>query len=115
MPDKTGLSEVQKDFVKTVKECAEVCLYTHSYCMRQGGEHTEPMHMNIMMDCVEICETMSKFALRESENLHLLMDACAEICRQCAESCEEFKDDETMATCAQTCRECQEACESHNM
>ena len=113
MPDKTALDQKMKDFVKGVSECAEVCLYTHAYCMRQGGEHAESMHMNVMMDCDKICDTTAKYGLRESENLDQLARVCGDICRQCAESCEQdqFADDEKMQTCAETCRECQEMCE----
>ena len=81
----------------------------------QGGKHTEPAHLKLLMDCSEICQACAHFMLRGSEFHTQLCAVCAQVCAQCAENCEQFGDDETMQACAKSCRRCAESCEQMSM
>jgi hypothetical protein len=35
---------------------------------------------------------------------------CADVCKACEESCEQFPDDAQLKACADACRSCAEAC-----
>jgi hypothetical protein len=70
----------------------------------------EPSHLRLMLDCVEICGVSADFMLARSDYSSLTCDTCADICQDCAKSCEEFGGDTMMEACALACRECAEKC-----
>jgi hypothetical protein len=90
-------------------DCFSICKNTLSYCIRQGGEHAELKHLSVMMDCAEICNTAAAFMLSGSTNHALTCGACADICKQCAQSCYAFNDSQ-MKECADMCTKCAKSC-----
>lgn len=101
-----------EDDIKTMTDCYLECTKTLQHCLKMGGEHASPEHINLLMDCAKICNLASDFASRGSANHKALCKLCADICRQCAEQCESMADDdEEMKKCAEKCRECAEVCE----
>lgn len=93
-------------------ECYSTCLETVNYCLQQGGKHATPEHINILMDCAEICRTSANFMLRGSSFHAYTCDVCAEICIVCADECAPFSADEQMQACADICRRCADSCEA---
>lgn len=88
--------------------CHRTCLHeAMNHCLETGGDHTEPTHFRLMLDCADICRTSADFMLRGSELHALTCGVCAEVCRRCAESCDRI---EGMADCASACRTCAEHC-----
>jgi hypothetical protein len=106
-----AMSAEMQQCIDNCQECHGVCLQTVMHCLEMGGEHAQPQHIRLMLDCAEICETSANFMLRNSPLHGRTCGLCAEICVQCAEDCERFKDDEMMQQCAQVCRRCAESCE----
>lgn len=96
--------------IQNCTSCAQICLETISYCLRKGGQHAEADHIRLLLDCVEICQTCTNFMVRGSELHRLTCGVCSEICRRCAESCEQMKEDEQMIACAEACRRCADSC-----
>lgn len=97
--------------IEDCTECHRVCLATARYCLDQGGEHAEPEHVSLLLDCAQICATSADFMIRKSELHGLTCGTCAEICRRCAESCERMTSGSLMRECAEVCRRCAESCE----
>ena len=96
--------------IEACNDCRDECekmLFQH--CLKVGGKHVEQKHIQLMADCVEICQTAANFMLRGSDNATATCGVCAEICDSCADSCEEL---DGMEDCAKTCRECAETCRS---
>jgi len=99
-----------------MEECIEDCIECHhvcfelamNHCLERGGEHTEPAHFRLMINCAEICQTTANFMLSGSDLHTLTCDLCAEICRRCADDCEQF---DGMDECVEACRRCAETCE----
>lgn len=90
-------------------DCHVSCLsMAMTHCLEMGGEHADPRHMTLMLDCAEICQTTLNFMARNSDHHAHLCRECAEICRACAASCEQL---EGMEECAQACRRCAESCD----
>jgi hypothetical protein len=107
----TGLvsDRVQK-CIDECTNCHHICLATVQHCLKKSGKHAEPRHITLLLDCAEICQTSANFMLRGSQ-LHVnTCMVCAEVCTRCAESCEQFSDDEQMRACAEACRSCAESC-----
>jgi hypothetical protein len=92
-------------------ECHQVCLETLTHCIGLGGRHAEAAHLQLLLDCADMCRTAEDFMLRHSERHGLTCGICAEICERCAESCRRIGgDDGQMERCWATCRRCAEAC-----
>ena len=105
--------QMDTDMQRCIEECQtchSVCLATVPHCLQMGGQHAEPRHIRLLLDCAEICQTSANFMLRGSD-LHMRTCAvCAEVCEQCAQDCERMSDDAHMRACAETCRRCADSC-----
>ena len=95
--------------IAMIAACAQVCEQTIMHCLEAGGDHADPAHIALLMDCASICSLNTTFLLRESEFSEEVMELCAEVCDTCADSCDELEGEE-MERCAKACRECAEAC-----
>lgn len=104
-------TEESNDLLAHLEECEEMCLLSQMYSLRQGGDFAERSHMRWLMDCADICSITKKFYIRDSEYAGDLLNICAYVCDDCAESCEKFFEDEHMKNCAKVCRDCAEKCE----
>lgn len=87
-------------------ECQET-LFTH--CLEESGDHMEPNHVRIMMDCIQICQAAADSMTRMSPVHKAICEACASVCEDCAKSCEEIGGAH-MKKCAETCLECARTC-----
>jgi hypothetical protein len=90
--------------------CHSICLTTVTHCLETGGRHAEAAHIQLMLDCAEICQTSANFMLRGSDLYSRTCAICAGICERCARDCELFGDDAYMRACAEACRRCAETC-----
>ena len=102
-------AEMQK-CIDACDECRAACLATVTYCLEKGGEHAEPEHIRLLLDCAEICATSAGFMLRGSDLHRKVCGVCADVCERCAESCEAMGDDAQMRACANACRQCAKSC-----
>jgi hypothetical protein len=91
-------------------ECARICSETISYCLGKGGDHVAPEHIKALLDCAQICVTSAGFMARQSPSHPQLCGVCADVCKRCEESCEQFGDDAQMKRCADICRKTAESC-----
>ena len=98
-----------------MQRCIEQCLACYqscqrmalNHCLERGGRHVEPQHFRLMIDCAEICRTRAAFMLSGSPRHRLTCGVCAELCRACADSCEQLGD---MQECVDACRACARSC-----
>lgn len=98
-----------------MKQCIEKCLDCYrtcreaalNHCLEAGGDHVEPHHFRLMINCADICNTAADFMLSNSELHGRICAACADVCEACAKSCEEVGE---MDECVRACRECAEGC-----
>lgn len=99
-----------KRCIENCNECRDECETTlYQHCLEMGGKHTEKKHIQLMVDCIEICQTAAHFMLRGSDMHMAVCGTCADICESCADSCDEVGGEE-MKNCAETCRRCAEVC-----
>ena len=97
--------------IQNCTECRRACLETVTYCLKLGGAHAAPEHINLLLDCAEICRTSADFMVRGSEMHRRVCGVCADICERCAADCERMgADDAHLKTCAEVCRRCAESC-----
>lgn len=100
-----------QECIQNCLNCHSICIATVTHCLNLGGTHASPQHIRLLLDCAEICQTSANFMLRGSDFHMLTCAACAEICRQCADSCAQMGDDATMLACADACRRCADSCQ----
>lgn len=105
-----------------LEECIDACWQArHScqktlfeHCLKKGGEHTAPAHIELMISCMEICQTAADFMTRSSIVHAAICSACAIVCDACADSCEDILDEgkvcDDMQRCADLCRIAAKSC-----
>ena len=100
-----------------MQEAIQACLDCHSMCLRmamtycaaQGGKHVAAAHLQLMINCAEICQTCANFMLSDSPLHKSVSAACADVCEACAKSCERVGD---MQSCIDECRKCEKSCKA---
>ena len=95
--------------INVSRDCERICTETVVYCLQMGGKHAAADHIQLLIDCADICHLTGQFLLRSGTHHNRIANACAEVCDTCAESCEQFSD-QPMVECAKACRTCAEAC-----
>lgn len=102
----------------SIESCIKSCLETYkisssllSHCLEKGGKHADPKHIKLLGDCARICNLSADFMIRQSDFYTSTCKVCAEVCTQCALSCESIADDEMMRACVEACRKCATSCE----
>ena len=90
------------------QRCHSACLsMATNHCLRVGGKHVEPQHIENMLDCAQICAVSADFMLRASGHHAAVCGVCADICAACAGSCEGL---DGMEDCVAACRACEASC-----
>lgn len=107
----TMMSNEMNECCHMCAECSRVCLETVNHCLQKGGKHAEAKHIQLLLDCAEICQTSANFLARGSDVHDKVASLCADICEKCAESCEQIDpNDAMMKQCAEMCHKCAESC-----
>jgi hypothetical protein len=105
-----SLNPALENCIEACQRCHDVCLQmAMTHCLQQGGEHVEPEHFRLMLNCAEICQTSANFMLSNSALHGSVCAVCAEVCEACADSCEQVGQ---MDQCVQACRQCAQQCQS---
>ena len=110
MPIQTINKETQI-CVDLCQQCHAACLDTITHCLNMGGEHANPEHIRLLMDCAQICATSADFMIRDSAYHMDSCGVCAKVCEDCAASCENLgKTERELQACMDICRRTSEAC-----
>ena len=95
--------------VENCQDCHRMCSETVTHCLEMGGQHAEPSHIRLLLDCAQICHTSADFMIRTSDLHGEVCGVCASICERGAHECERFSED-FMRICAELCLRCAESC-----
>ena len=94
-------------------ECRHSCQQTlFNHCLKIGGKHVEIDHVKIMIDCIQLCQTVADYMTRNSQFSLTLCEPCVIVCEKCALSCDNIGGEE-MQHCAETCRHCAKICRAY--
>ena len=111
MHDITHASKEMQQCIENCQGCHTICLQTIDHCLAMGGKHAESAHIQLLMDCAQICQTSADYMLRKSPFHGRTCAVCAEVCERCAKDCERLGgDDAQMKSCADACHRCAETC-----
>lgn len=103
-------SQIRQEAIRNTQDCEAICVQTVQYCLEVGGAHADPVHLRLMQDCADICDTTMKIVQRGAPHHDMTAAACAQLCDLCAASCERFIGDAQLKACANQCRLCAAAC-----
>lgn len=92
--------------------CQRACLEGIVTCLKKGGRHADPAHIQLLVDCAEVCALSVNFMIRGAQHHMKVCALCADICEACAASCAALGSDAGMAACAEACRRCAESCKA---
>lgn len=109
--------QTRSDPVAALHECYRTCMTGFAvHCTRVGGHHMAREHLRRMLSCIDLCALTADFLLRHSPHTQELCLLCAEVCQQCATSCQAL-DNPDMHHCARSCEVAAQAClaESHHL
>ena len=96
--------------METCRECEQLCTSAVRHCLELGGRHSDASHIQLLIDCADICGTSARFLMRDSRfHAHTCL-ACATVCNHCAHDCRQLGDDAEMLDCAEMGERCAESC-----
>ena len=99
-----------QEAIQACFDCHSMCLRSAmTFCVAQGGKHVAAAHLQLMINCAEICQTCANFMLTDSPLYKTVTAACAEVCEACAKSCEQVGG---MQDCIEECRKCEKSCKA---
>ena len=102
--------------------CIEACFSCAQFCIScADASLAEEMVAELRrcirldLDCADLCLATGKLAIRRTgangETLAAALEACATLCRLCAEECDRHAArHEHCRLCAEECRRCEAAC-----
>lgn len=106
------MSEDMQRCIQLCQDCHARCIQLISHCLAVGGRHATPTHIRLLMDCAQLCTVTADFMARDSALHDRTCTVCAELCRRCAENCDQVSgEDQLVKQCAELCRRCAESCE----
>lgn len=103
------LTEEMHQCIKDCLDCYQTCSQTLLKCLKTGGKHAKAEHVNLLIDCAQICNINADFLLRDSPYYPQTCSLNADICDECSDICDRFEDT-FMKECARICRRCAESC-----
>lgn len=105
-------SSQYQSVIAALNACAAACDHCYDACLQEQDVKMMARCIRLDRDCAEICKLTSSALARNSESAKVLLQACAEICRECGIECASHQHMEHCQQCAEACKACEEACRS---
>jgi hypothetical protein len=99
-------------------DCAQACTACADACLSESPERLVELGKCIRsdLDCAAICDATGQILSRhtgyDANITRAVLDACALVCRSCAEECERHSTMSHCQACALECRRCENACQT---
>ena len=101
-----------KELLQKLAACAAACESCMDACLSEEDIKKMVNCIRTDRDCAKICMVTSSFIASNSEHAPHLVKECQEICRLCAEECEQHEMDHCQE-CARACWEAERACKNY--
>lgn len=99
------------DCVRDCLECSCTCGEMIGYCLERGVPYADQDFVQLLMDCAEICQLNTNLLIRGSHRYLITSRACAEICKQCVDMCDQLIADEKLRRCKNILSRCVDSCQ----
>lgn len=100
--------------IQACVECAAACSTCADACLAEDAVADLRTCIRLDLDCADVCMATARVLARPSpgtDSWRKLVEACARMCRDCAEECERHVGHKHCQLCAQICRSCEAACQ----
>ncbi len=104
------MGEEHQRAITDLMNCSSIIQETLMYCLQQGGRHADARHISLLMDTAEFCKTGTSVLFHSSPVSQRVVGVIAEVCQECATSCEQFGDDSQMRACYDACLRAANSC-----
>jgi hypothetical protein len=101
-----SLSDEQRECIENCNEATEVCEWCADECL---GDAEMEACARLCRDVADLASLHARFMARGSAYSTTLAAACAEACEACADECSKH-DAEHCQVCAEVLRDCAETC-----
>ncbi|HLG65495.1 MAG TPA: four-helix bundle copper-binding protein [Ktedonosporobacter sp.] len=99
------LTDQMNDCIQDCLNCHTVCLDTAMRVMQKSGNAD---NVRTLLDCAEICLTSAHFMLRNSPLHTSTCQLCAMICQHCEEMCAQIGENDCANACNACANSCQQ-------
>jgi hypothetical protein len=108
--DRTALTRC----IEACVACAQACTACADACLSEEQVASLAKCIRTDTDCADICEVTARVLSRhtgyDANITRAQLEACAIVCRSCAEECERHAHMRHCQVCAEACRRCEQAC-----
>ena len=104
------MTEEHQRAITDLMNCSSTIQETLMYCLQKGGRHADARHISLLMDTAELCKAGTSVLFHSSPVSQRVVGVIAEVCQECATSCEQFGDDPQMKACYDACLRTANSC-----
>jgi hypothetical protein len=104
---------IDSDMARCIRNCLtahRACLETLHHMLSQKSTKFQGREITLLQLCADTCDLSAKMMIADVPFHHQSCELCFEICDACAMECEKYPDDHEMSRCADLCRQCAESC-----
>lgn len=103
-------AELPRETMRLLKDCHDACRRLFmDHAPKESGRTPPALFLKRLLACIEITGTTASYLLKEGIAAGRLCEITAQVCQQCAESCDRLGAADA-AACAQLCRDAAHAC-----
>ena len=96
--------------IQSLNACWAACDHCFDACFQEQDLQMMIRCIRLDRDCAEICKLTASALARNAESARILLQACADICRECGAECAKHSQHEHCRQCADACKACEQAC-----
>lgn len=105
-----GKLKISRDYKQAIDatvdlaDCYGICMDTLNYALEKGFDYANSRVLKLLLDCADICQVTSTFMFPNSNPARRVAEICSLVSDNCADVCDEFKDDAQFQLCSKICR-----------
>jgi hypothetical protein len=99
-----------KDCIEACLRCAAICNHCASSCTQEDDVKMMARCIQLDMECAAICYAAVQLMSMGSERAMEMCRLCADICEECGNECGKHKKMQHCQECAEACHRCAEEC-----
>lgn len=103
-------AQAQEMCIIICNECSKACASALNYSVRTGKSEIDASFIKTLISCSEICSLNALWLARDFELHNKLCQACAYICESCAKYCDQHNGNKIMSECTDICQRCAQSC-----
>lgn len=104
--------ERHKELIAGLRNCESAALTCAAECLKEEDVSMLTDCIRTDLSCADFCNFTARLLLREEPRASDVVRICMEVCKECADECEQH-DHDHCKKCAEACRECEKLCKEY--